>query len=340
MSYRYQPEAMLPAELYFGDPAKPRSTGPLVIHANPPEFWAAQSDFSRRNLSHRMRIGAWVWELPVVPKTWVRSARCVDEIWVPSHFCAEALGSQECPVRVVPHPVLAGYDHIDHIQERTNSFDLQHGDLVFLAVCDLRSSIVRKNPIGVIEAFKLAFTDRVSTRDVQPILLLKIGGVYGNEAVFEELRKAAQHPNIRLITGVLPHAGMIELIAKCDVFVSLHRAEGFGLVIAQAMLAGKPTIMTDWSGPRDFVDASTAALVPAKETAVSDPQGIYPPIGHWAEPDTEAAIAWMRRLAAEPDLRRDLGERAAVKARSVLSADAWWRNVGADFRRACGVTDN
>jgi glycosyltransferase involved in cell wall biosynthesis len=190
--------------------------------------------------------------------------------------------------------------------------------------------------LGTIHAYASAFDRMESNR---PFLVLKVGGYAGNEHLLADIRLAADRAGVRLITETLSQKGMDALISASDIFVSLHRAEGFGLVVAQAMLAGKPTIVTDWSGTRDFTDAMTACLVPAKEVAVSDPQGIYPPIGVWAEPDIEAAVTWMRRLAFDPTLRRDMGDRAAAKARTALSVDAWWRNVGADFRRACGVTE-
>ncbi len=331
LSARFQPEDMispLPAE-----PPRQTDEGPILFHANPPEFWVALTKIRRRHLAGRMRIGAWVWELQELPRAWRSAANLVDEIWVPSRYCAEVFTGLGRPVRVVPHPAAAGFFAAP--RDRT-AFGLPEEKVIFLAVCDLRSSLARKNPLGAIQAYASAFDQTSADR---PVLVLKVGGYAGHEHLLDKIGVAAGRAGVRLVTDALSQEGMDALIAASDAFVSLHRAEGFGLVVAQAMLAGKPTIVTDWSGTRDFTDDTTACLVPAKEVPVADPQGIYPPTGIWAEPDMETAIAWMRRLTNEPSLRQEMGARATMKARSILSVDAWWRNVGADFRNACGVAD-
>lgn len=332
LSERYQPDEMIPADERFMASGDKSSVGPLVLHANPPEFWYAQSEFTRHNLSRRMRIGAWVWELSAIPRSWRSAASYLDEIWVPSEFCAKAFGSMPCPVRVVPHPILAG-----RAGHRSDSSQPDSGsNVTFLAVCDLRSSVARKNPTGAITAFKRAFDGQPYTLHEDPLLLLKVGGVSGNEDAFEELRQAAAHPRIRLLTKPLTRAAMDELIAACDVFVSLHRAEGFGLVVAQAMLEKKPVLVTDWSATRDFTDSNSAALVEARLVPVADPQNIYRASGaHWADPNLDVAADWMRRLAQDRVLRQTLGDRAAQIATQRFSAAAWWQNVGEPFRASC-----
>lgn len=331
LSARFQAENMI-APL----PARPTSNadeGPIVIHANPPEFWVALTEIQRRHLANRMRIGAWVWELRALPRAWQAAAELVDEVWVPSQFCAETFADLKRPVRVVPHP--AAIAPLPPPGSRS-ALGLSEGRTVFLAVCDLRSSLARKNPMGAIQAYQAAFPEAVN----RPLLVLKVGGCSDHDSRLVELRTAASRAGAHLITETYSPDAMSALVSSVDVFVSLHRSEGFGLVIAQAMLAGKPVIVTDWSGPRDFTDSASAALVPAREVAVMDPQGIYPPSGTWAEPDLDAAVDWMRRLASDRGLRQTMGARAAAKARATLSADVWWNSVGGDFRSACASVPN
>lgn len=326
LSTRLQPENMI-APL-SAQPAGDTDEGPIIFHANPPEFWVALTEIQRYHLANRMRVGAWVWESRALPRAWQAAAELVDEVWVPSRFCAEIFADLKRPVRVVPHP--AAIVPVPSQSSRA-AFGLPEDRTVFLAVCDLRSSLARKNPMGAIRACQAAFPEAID----RPLLVLKVGGCSSHDPRLAELRTAASRAGAHFITETYSQDAMAALISSVDVFVSLHRSEGFGLVIAQAMLAGKPAIVTDWSGPRDFTDSASAALVPATEVAVVDPQGIYPPRGTWAEPDLDAAIDWMRRLAADRDLRQTMGTRAAAKARAALSADVWWDSVGSDFRGAC-----
>jgi glycosyltransferase involved in cell wall biosynthesis len=214
---------------------------------------------------------------------------------------------------------------------RRQNFGLPDNAFVALTVCDLRSSLARKNPLGAMEAFTMAF----GTGGRQ-ILLVKVGGIRGNETTFRFLeQKVASAPNVRLLTETLSPAGMEALISCVDVLVSLHRAEGFGLVPAQAMRAGKPVVATEWSGPKDFLTADNAALVPANLVPVDDPQGLYGDPGSvWAEPDLATAANHLRRLAESPDTARILGERAREDMRRFCSLERYWSTLGAPFRAA------
>jgi glycosyltransferase involved in cell wall biosynthesis len=98
--------------------------------------------------------------------------------------------------------------------------------------------------------------------------------------------------------------------------LSLHRGEGFGLVLAEAMLLGKPVVATGWSGNTDFMDATNAALVGYRLVPARDDRLVYR--GLWAEPDVEEAALLLRKLADDADLRRDLGRRARASALSRL----------------------
>ena len=144
------------------------------------------------------------------------------------------------------------------------------------------------------------------------MLLLKLGNPTHFPADFARILDAvADAPNIRLETRTLPTADAHALTAAVDIVLSLHRSEGFGLVLAEAMLLGKPVIATGWSGNMDFMDNTNAMLVPYHLTAAIDPRGVYAvPGALWAEPDIGQAAAMLRRLADHPDMRAELGARA------------------------------
>ena len=157
--------------------------------------------------------------------------------------------------------------------------------------------------IAAIAAFRGAFGDRMDR-----ILLLKVSHPEHAPADFARLAQMAHAPNIRLETHTLPPQDRHALTACADIVLSLHRGEGFGLVLAEAMLLGKPVIATGWSGNTDFMDGSNAVLVSYRLVPARDDRSVYR--GLWAEPDVAEAAMLLRGLADDASLRRDLGERA------------------------------
>jgi glycosyltransferase involved in cell wall biosynthesis len=185
------------------------------------------------------------------------------------------------------------------------AFGLPEEAVVVLVSFNLASSFARKNPFAAIAAFRGAFGDRMDR-----ILLLKVSHPEHAPADFARLAQMAHAPNIRLETHTLPPQDRHALTACADIVLSLHRGEGFGLVLAEAMLLGKPVIATGWSGNTDFMDGSNAVLVSYRLVPARDDRSVYR--GLWAEPDVGEAAVLLRTLADDADLRRDLGERARV----------------------------
>ena len=102
----------------------------------------------------------------------------------------------------------------------------------------------------------------------------------------------------------------------CDVFVSLHRSEGFGLAVAEAMYLGKPVISTDWSATAEFVNEQNGCPVAVDLIELTETHGPYEKGQIWADPRVPAAADAMRRLAADPELRARLGAQAARDIRA------------------------
>ncbi|KIL99573.1 Glycosyltransferase [Paramagnetospirillum magnetotacticum MS-1] len=302
-------------------------TGPLVLHVNPPELPAVCAHLGPNILGGRPIIGYWAWELPDIPDDWHRGFAYVHEIWVPSRFTAAAVGRHtDKPVRVVPHPVpsVAAAPH-------RARFGFPEAACVVMAACDLRSSMARKNPLGALAAFRAAFDD-----DPSRLLVLKVGGLTGNEAAFETIRRAVDGlGNVLLLTEVLSPEEMDSLIASIDILLSLHRSEGFGLLLAQAMRAGKAVVATDWSGSTDFVTADTAEPVPAHLVTVEDPQRRYGGRNQiWADPDLDESARLLRRLADDPERRIEIGTRARRKIAHWCDDLNYSASLGEPFRRA------
>jgi glycosyltransferase involved in cell wall biosynthesis len=280
----------------------PPPSVPLVLHVNAPMLPLALLRLPAAVTRRRPIIGYWAWEMPEVPPEWRPALACVNQVWVPSRFTAAVL-EKLLPgrVQVVP-PALALVPPVASSLGRS-AFGLPDDAVVVLVSFNLASSFARKNPFAAIAAFRGAFGDRKDR-----ILLLKVSHPEHAPADFARLAQMAQAPNIRLETHTLPPEDRHALTACADIVLSLHRGEGFGLVLAEAMLLGKPVVATGWSGNTDFMDGSNAALVSYRLVPARDDRSVYR--GLWAEPDVAEAAVLLRGLADDAFLRRDLGERA------------------------------
>jgi hypothetical protein len=284
-------------------PSPPPPPGvPLVMHVNAPMLPLALLRLPASVTRERRIIGYWAWEVPDVPPEWRPALTCVHEVWVPSRFTAATLlPLLPGRVRVVP-PALGVVPPVAATLDRT-AFGLPEQALVILVSFNLASSFNRKNPFGAVAAFRGAFGDRPDR-----ILILKVSHPEHAPADFARLAQMARAPNIRIDTRTLAPGDRHALTACADIVLSLHRGEGFGLVLAEAMALGKPVIATGWSGNTDFMDTTNAALVDYRLVPARDDRLVYR--GLWAEPDIAEAARLLRRFADDAVLRRDIGERA------------------------------
>ena len=271
-------EACLPLE-NLADHAGP---GTVAVHANPPGYMAALLA-TRKLLPGKRRIACWVWELEDIPPAWTRCFDYLDEVITPSSFVTEAVRKHtEKPVRtrpyaVPPPPALQ--------KPAVRPFTV-------LSCFDLGSNYYRKNPLAAMEAFKLAFPDGSNAR-----LLLKVSGVEKQPREWLTLLESVDASTVRFCLARLSQEEMDALYAECDVYLSLHRSEGYGLTIQEAMLHGLPVVATGWSGNMDFMRGEDCYPVPYTLTPVGDPQGSYHVAGAlWADPDIRAAADILRKL--------------------------------------------
>lgn len=301
-----------PVNIGQGLDARARLAAPTpaiwIFHLNPPEMAGALASLGPRRVIGP-RFGYWAWELPRAPAAWVADAALVDEVLVPSRYTAEAFEGAVAPVRVVPHPLFAeDYAGVEPAP-RAAAFQA-------VTVFDFNSSAARKNPEGAIEAFRRAFG-----ADPSAELVIKTQNGHIHPRALAALRARAG-ANVRIVDAVWPYSEVKRLIAGADVLISLHRAEGFGLTIAEAMALGTPAIATDATGSADFLDETCGLPVPWRPAPVADPQGIYRGQA-WAEANLDAAAAALRRLRAEPALARKLADAARRRVAERLSPEAW-----------------
>ncbi|HEV2362454.1 MAG TPA: glycosyltransferase family 4 protein [Acidimicrobiales bacterium] len=262
-----------------------------------------------RYFDGRYTVGLWAWETERLPASMAASGALVDEIWVPSSYTQAAVAASvpDRPVFVLPSP--CPEPPVDDSLTRAD-LGLPEG-FVFLFMFDFFSTIERKNPLGLIEAFRRAF----GPGDGASLVFKTINGdsrVLDRERL---LLAARGRDDIHLVDRYASGVELASMLANADCYVSLHRAEGFGLTMADAMSLGKPVIATGYSGNLDFMDSSTACLIPYDKAVVLGSK-IYT-AGHvWAEPDVDAAAVAMRRLFDHPDEATALGAagRTAIRA--------------------------
>lgn len=261
-----------------------------LIHVNPSEMAVAFMDMGVKRWDYRYNIGYWVWELEDFPKEWLPAFHLVDEVWTPSKFVTNVLKKYTSkPVYTIPFAVTAP---VDKTFDRTY-FHLPENQFLFLMMYNSGSTMERKNPMGVIEAFKMAFDK--NNHDVG--LVIKIGQSDENSKDMEYLKTVLDgYDNIYFIWEMLPKEGVNALIACADVFVSLHRAEGFGLVMAEAMQLGTPCIATNWSANTEFMDEQSACMVDYEMVRLDKDIFPFKKGYRWAKADIVQASQYMQRL--------------------------------------------
>ncbi len=286
-----------------------RPTGSVVIFCLPAfEMMGALAKLNLTPSRDRHVIGYWPWETTALPAMWDHVYDHVDEIWASSRFLREVYAPKTAkPVTHVPLHV-----RVDAARLRPDLRAIFDEAFSFLTVFDFHSGMERKNPEGTIDAFVRAFPK--GSERVQ-LILKTIHGHHRPAALSRIVDRARQDGRIVVIDGAMPRGAICAMLAAADAYVSLHRAEGFGRPIAEAMMLDTPVVATGWSGCADFLTAETGYPVSSTQRAVRS--GEYPfAAGSWAEPDVEHAADQMRALFRDPERANRIGRaKAFVEAR-------------------------
>lgn len=297
-----------------------------IAHVNADVFDWMYRDIGGAVLDGRHRIGVWFWELSVFPRSLWPAFTMVDEVWAATRFMQEAM-SAGAPVPVVHMPVPLVAPTVDRTVTRA---DLGLDDrFTFLFVFDMLSVRGRKNPVGLIEAYTRAFTPADGAR-------LVIKTINADKRVLDHERvllAAAGRDDIEIRDGYLDTGHLGALMELSDCYVSLHRSEGLGLTIAEAMTLGKPVIATAYSGNLDFMTPETSHLIGCRLVPVGPDNDPYPPEALWADPDLDQAADAMRRVFEDPEAARAMGERARRDLAARFSPAVCGRRMAERFER-------
>jgi glycosyltransferase involved in cell wall biosynthesis len=297
---------------FFGASSAPFPVNLICVNAD--HFASFLADAPSQFAEDRYNIGLWWWEVTTFPEGGLEAFELVDEVWVGTDYVGDALRPLS-PVPVVKvrvpvtMPPIAPYSRAE--------LGLPDG-FVFFFMFDFHSVFERKDPIGLIEAFRIAFDPGAGASLV--IKCINHGSDLDNH---ERLRLAAQtHPDVHVIDRYVPAERKDAMLAACDCYVSLHRAEGFGLPLAEAMYLGKPVIATRFSGNLDFMTDVNSYLVDYEPQPVGEGNYPYPPHAEWAAADRDHAARLMREVFDNPLEAMRRARQGAVDIRRTHSPEA------------------
>lgn len=270
---------------------------------NCPELIGAMARFGDAKFQGRYNIGLWYWELMDVIPEWRAGFKLVDELWATTDYIKDSLmQSSTVPVHKVIFPIAIDMSKVSPDRE---SFGLPANTFLFVFAFDHNSIMSRKNPMAVIEAYRQAFGDR---QDVG--LVIKSLNSEQQPKRQAELKAAIKDLNAFIVDGELERYQSFSLYDACDSYVSLHRAEGLGLAMAECMYMGKPVIATGYSGNMEFMNHDNSMPVRYEMVQIQEDQSVYRKGQWWAEPDIKHAAECMQALVNNSNLCKTMGERA------------------------------
>jgi len=268
-----------------------------------------------------VNAGYFWWELPVIPEIWVTALEQFDVLVAGSQYLRSTFERyvSGTPSVYAQHPL----QDLREIHPDRAKFGIPIDKVAFVCILEPTSDPARKNPLAAIKAFRNTFSAGDPSH-----LVIKVNNVQADSrgiSLLAELRgEVARLGNrVTLIENTLTYEEVLQLYASCDVFVGLHRAEGFGLGLMEAMALGKPVISTGWSGNMTFMNCGNSWLVGFRLIPVDGSLAVYSRAflgqeARWADPDIDEAAAWMRALARDAILRASIGRKAAEDMRRLI----------------------
>ncbi len=259
--------------------------GMLIIHANPPQFQLALRAFPVNFLKTVHIRAYWAWELEELPPVWIQGLNYADSLECPSHFCRRAFA------RHSRLPVITHGHAVPEAKTVKKEF-CKDGKLRCLFIFDAGSSLERKNPQAIIEAFGKAFGEGEAE------MTFKISHASSDLPAYRDFKRlCASNPDIKIIEETIEDKDLAKLYLDNDVYISLHRSEGFGLTLREALSHGLYVVATGWSGNMDFMKGERCYPVPYKLVKKRWRKGAMAGLeAEWAEADIDACAQILRDL--------------------------------------------
>ena len=281
--------------------------GIRIFHINGDEVERVIEAFEARGgvFADGYNIIAPAWELPAYPKTWALNLQKFNEVWALSRFIGDSLATAGLKSHLVGQAIEFAAGTI--LPRR--HFGIRESAFVLLHFFDLSSYASRKNPEAVLDLFaRIRAEDPF--RDVQLVLKVK----NGEQAAEDWATGVADDPQIKVISTPLDTIGVKSLLNACDVFVSLHRAEGFGRGLGEAMGLGRIALGTGWSGNVDFMTQENSLLVDHELVKLRRDEYPFWRGQSWADADVAHAHSLLRPLLDDPSRGSTLARRGQAEA--------------------------
>ncbi|AZI33046.1 glycosyltransferase [Kaistella carnis] len=273
----------------------------------------------------KYNIAFWAWELENFPDESKVFFTLFDEIWVPSNFCAEAISKiSPVPVIKIMHSI-----EIEKTTMKRRDFNLPEDSFIFMTMFDYYSSVARKNPLATIEAYEKSFGK--NNRDVLLIIKTSLSIEFPEEKKML-LERIADNKSIIVYEEIMERDKLYSLMSCCDSFVSLHRSEGFGLTMAEAMYLGKPVIATGYSANLEFMNVNNSFLVKFDVVPTGDQYYFSTEKDFWADPNVSHASTLMKIVVENPEIAKEIALQGQLDVQKNLSPSKMGEKIEARLR--------
>jgi len=253
------------------------------------------------------------WELDRIPSSVIKAISSYDKIIAPTQFIADTFQKYvDYKVSVINQPVL--------IPQHISINRIEGGVLSIFSMMDLGSYVDRKNPKGALEAFQMAFPSDINNVE----LIIKIKGERDLGLRNELVSYCSKDNRIKVIDEDVDRREITRLMNKCNVLLSLHRAEGFGFGPAEAMASGKIVVATQYGGVTDFLHKSTGYPISYQMIPVQEGAYIYGDNQMWADPSLPHAALALQEIYKN----FDQAVKRANKGRELMVNKFSFKSVG------------
>jgi len=302
-----------------------------IVHVNMDTIWSFLKEKSSDFFKNKYNIGYWAWEMEEFPDEYVEYFKYYDEIWTCSKYCLDSMSlKSDIPVINIPHAIDINEKDINENFDTRLTSECYH----FLFVFDYNSLIERKNTLAVIDAYEKAFGK--DNERVKLVLKTSVPGSHLSMARSQVKTRIANNNNIIYKEEMLRRNDLLALMNKADCYISLHRSEGFGLTMAEAMALGKPVIATGYSGNLDFMNINNSFLVKYKMIKHEYDLSVLPKNNYWSDPDTDHAAELMKLVYENPGMAKSIGEKAKEDIQNYFSLDA----IGIKMKKRLDIIEN
>lgn len=310
-------------ECDYADILTPRSEFRLHRYSHVVEMF--RSPLPRELVRNRARIAFWEGEHGILD-VWPFLAGD-DPVIGMSDFNVEYFKREfKAPVYKILYPLRKIDVAMPPREEIRSRFGIGRDDFMALFTFDF-GSYKRKNPLATIRAFAKAFPTEKRAR-----LVFKTMGAKNHPSELSEIKREAASLSIAdrvtVITDYLSHTDLYGLTNACDVYISLHHGEGFGIGMAEAMLMGRPVIATGWSANTEFCKEGFAFPVPYRLVPVK-PDEYFTSMKEWADADVDAAAAILRRCYDDPAFCIEVGAKGKAFVEEHFSNENFKKSVEA-----------